>query len=175
MPLVGPFVVAYHQTDRVHMVTFSTEGSARATYDTVSNDWAKVLMDNRHLQVTFRLYHPPPPHISTTFYQVLASSGSHNNVEQCENAVRDFSALQTVAPLRTAHFLVAFHETDRVRIIGFSEEPAARSMFRVVSNERAKVVMNRWHSTVRCPIAKSHYQKLNNFPAPGNQRACDLR
>lgn len=47
----GPYLVVFHQRDRVKMIALATEGSAQAVYDGISKDWAKSLIDRRRGQV----------------------------------------------------------------------------------------------------------------------------
>lgn len=53
----GPYIVAFHQSDRVRMIGFSMEESARAVDDVITTKWAKVLMDTR-LSSPWRLLVP---------------------------------------------------------------------------------------------------------------------
>ncbi|KAK0435833.1 hypothetical protein EV421DRAFT_2038952 [Armillaria borealis] len=123
----GPYVVAFHQNDCVRMIGLSIEGSARAVYDAISTEWAKNLMDTRG-------------------YELLASYGSSYFTKQCEEEARGLDALQSTTSLKTASYIVAFHQNGRVRMLGFSEERAACAVFGAVSDEWAKVLMNRRHS-----------------------------
>ncbi|PBK60554.1 hypothetical protein ARMSODRAFT_725283 [Armillaria solidipes] len=51
MPLQhASYVLALHQSGHVKMIGFSEEGPARAVYNTVSNGWAKIIMDRRRSQ-----------------------------------------------------------------------------------------------------------------------------
>ncbi len=55
MPLQhASYVLALYQSGRVKMFGFSEERPARAVYNAVSNDWAKIIMDRRRSQVCFR-------------------------------------------------------------------------------------------------------------------------
>ena len=47
----GPYAVAYHQSDRVIIITSSTESSAQAICDVISDEWARVLMDVQRSEV----------------------------------------------------------------------------------------------------------------------------
>ncbi|KAK0209680.1 hypothetical protein IW262DRAFT_1416628 [Armillaria fumosa] len=127
----GTFIVASHQNDCVRMIGFSIEGSARIVYGAMW--WARILFDTRRSEV-------------------LVSDGSSEYTKQCEEEVRGLSALQSTAPLQTASYIVAFHQNDRVRMLGFSEQRAACAVFAAVSDEWAKVLMNRRHSE---PLASS--------------------
>ena len=46
-PEVAPYVVAFHRNDAVKLpvIGFVDKESARAVYDMISDDWAKVLSD----------------------------------------------------------------------------------------------------------------------------------
>ncbi|PBK60550.1 hypothetical protein ARMSODRAFT_1090260 [Armillaria solidipes] len=134
----GPYVVAFHQNDCVRMIGLSIEGSARAVYDAISTKWAKILMDTRG-------------------YELLASYGSSYFTKQCEEEVRGLNALQSTTSSQTASYIVAFHQNDRVRMLGFSEERAACAVFGAVSDEWAKVLMNRRHSEALASYGSACY------------------
>lgn len=53
-PAVAPYIVAFHQDDSVRLIGFGDEESARAMYDVVSQNWAKVLSHKSHPQVSLR-------------------------------------------------------------------------------------------------------------------------
>ncbi len=76
------------------------------------------------------------------------SYGSSYYTKQCEEDVRRLDALQSTTPLQTASYIVAFHQNNRVRMLGFSEERAACAVFGAVSDEWAKVLMNKRYSQV---------------------------
>ncbi|KAK0438136.1 uncharacterized protein EV420DRAFT_1666428 [Desarmillaria tabescens] len=128
----GPYVVAFHQNDCVRMIGLPTEGSARTVYDMISMEWAKILVDKRDSEL-------------------LASYGSSYYTKQCGDEIRRLDTFQSIMPLRTASYIVAFHQSDRVRMLGFSEDRAARAVYGAVSDEWAKVLVNRRYSEM--PLA----------------------
>ncbi|KAK0219549.1 hypothetical protein EDD85DRAFT_342911 [Armillaria nabsnona] len=111
------------------MIGLSIEGCARAVYDAISTECAKIVIDTRG-------------------YEVLVSYGSSYYTKQCEGEVRELDALQGTSSLQTASYIVAFHQKDHVRMLGFSEERAACAVFGAVPDELARVLVNRWHSEV---------------------------
>lgn len=44
----GPYLVAVHQADHIHMIALSDEGSARSLFEQVDKKWAGGLFDRRH-------------------------------------------------------------------------------------------------------------------------------
>ncbi|SJL17828.1 uncharacterized protein ARMOST_21392 [Armillaria ostoyae] len=124
-----PYIVAFHHQDRVRMIGLSIEGCARVVYDPISTKFAKILMDTRRSEV-------------------LASYGISNYTKECREEVRRLDALQSATPLQSASYIVAFHQNTRVRMLGFSEERAARSVYGAVSIHWAKVLIDRRNSKV---------------------------
>lgn len=50
---------------------------------------------------------------------------------------------QRTVPLQTAHFIVAYHQRDRVKLIGFNHEQAARAIFDIIAKQWCKILVNR--------------------------------
>ena len=49
----GPYIVSFQQNNRVRMIGLFTERAARAVYDVISADGAKVMLDERRPEVDF--------------------------------------------------------------------------------------------------------------------------
>ncbi|SJL18022.1 uncharacterized protein ARMOST_21593 [Armillaria ostoyae] len=113
---IAPYIVAFHQRDRVRMIGLYTSESARAVYDAVSKDWAKVISDREHSQVL-------------VFY------GSTYYVKLCKDRISQLDVFNGNVPLQRASYVVALHQSDRIRMIGFSSEGPARAVYSVVSND----------------------------------------
>ncbi|KAK0430909.1 hypothetical protein EV421DRAFT_1855944 [Armillaria borealis] len=133
-----PYIVAFHHQDRVRMIGLSIEGCARVVYDAISTKFAKILMDTRRSEV-------------------LASYGISNYTKECREEVRRLDALQSATPLQSASYIVAFHQNTRVRMLGFSEERAARAVYGAVSIHWAKVLMDRRNSGSLASHGYAHY------------------
>ncbi|KAK0479467.1 hypothetical protein EDD18DRAFT_1440727 [Armillaria luteobubalina] len=123
----GAYVIAFHQSDCLRMIGLSIEGSARDVYDAMPTNLTKVLLDTRG-------------------YELLASFGPSSSTKQCKDEVLRLNALQSTTPLESATYIVAFHQRDRVRMLGFSQEQAARAVYSAISLEWANVLMNRQQS-----------------------------
>ncbi|PBK60569.1 hypothetical protein ARMSODRAFT_1009265 [Armillaria solidipes] len=122
-----PYIVAFHHQDRVRMIGLSIEGCARVVYAVISTKLAKILMNTRRSEV-------------------LMSHGYNNYAKECGEEVRRLDALQSAIPLQSASYIVAFHQNTCVRMLGFSEERAARAVYGAVSIHWAKVLMDRRNS-----------------------------
>ncbi len=85
---------------------------------------------------------------------MLASYGSNYFVKLCKDKISQLDAFNGNVPLQHAHYVVALHQSDRVRMVGFSEVGPARAVYNAVSNDWAKILMDRRRSQVCSPIIK---------------------
>lgn len=85
-----------------------------------------------------------------TSEKVLASYGDGYYVKLCEGKISQLDNFITTAGLEHALYIVAMHqpEHDRVRMIGFSTEGAARAIYNAASNQWPKVLVDRRRSQV---------------------------
>ncbi|KAK0479468.1 hypothetical protein EDD18DRAFT_846425 [Armillaria luteobubalina] len=119
---IAPYIVAFRQQDCVRMIGLKTSGSARALYDVISNDCAKLASDRG-------------------IFQVLASHGSDDCVKLCKDKILQLDAFNGNVPLQHASYVVAFHQIDHVRMIGFPKEAPARAVYNAISDGLAKMLM----------------------------------
>ncbi|KAK0465761.1 hypothetical protein IW261DRAFT_1152607 [Armillaria novae-zelandiae] len=103
----APYVVAWHQSHRVRMIGFSEVGPAQASYNVISTNWAKVLMDRQQSR------------------DVL-SHGGGGWIKECKEEVLRRPLFQdSVSQSHSWPYIVAFHQRDRVRMFGLSTEGCA--------------------------------------------------
>ncbi len=128
------------------MIGLSIKGSARAVYDVISMEWAKILMDARGYKVSFQCVSYCDTNqewllgVGVIWFQLLYQAmwgwGSWTWCTPGHNIVA------------TASYIIAFHQSNHVKMLSFSEERAACTVFGAVSDEWAKVLVNRRHSKV---------------------------
>ncbi|KAK0479466.1 hypothetical protein EDD18DRAFT_1440725 [Armillaria luteobubalina] len=112
---IAPYIVAFHHDTRVRMIGLYTSETARAVYDAISMDWAKVVSDREHSKR-------------------LASYGEKYYTKLCKYKISELDAFNSNILLKYASYVVAWHQSDRVKMAGFSSEGPARAVYNAVSN-----------------------------------------
>jgi hypothetical protein len=74
---------------------------------------------------------------------VLASSGGDPSVKLCQDRISHMDAFNGSTPLQYAAYVVAFHNVDCVKMIGFSKEGPARAVFNAISNIVSRILIDR--------------------------------
>ncbi len=141
-------MLPFHQSGRVKISGVSEEGPARAVYNAVSNDWAKIIMDRRRSQVCFRYESVVVP--MTCLLVAVFTLPWWCSLDQTMQGRRPaaVSIRRAYFTVSSGHYVVAFHQSDRVRMIAFSLEGSARAIDDVISTKWAKVLMDTRRSKV---------------------------
>ncbi|PBK80680.1 hypothetical protein ARMGADRAFT_1039839 [Armillaria gallica] len=116
--LIAPYIMAFHQQ------------LARAVYDAVSKDWAKVISDRKNSQLD----------------KVLVLYGSNYYVKLCKDRILQLDTFNGNVSLKHASYMVALHQSDCIRMVGFSEVGPAWAVYNAVSNDWAKILIDRQRS-----------------------------
>lgn len=143
------YLVALHQNGHVRIIGLATEGSARSVYDTISRTWAKALIDRAQDKVGVQ-----KSLIGTYTHwdmKLLLSYGNKIYIQECQEAAHKLNRIHNIVPLQTAQFIVAYHQSKNVRLIGFSQQSAAQGVYDTISNKWAKILTNQ-RSTKVCDI-----------------------
>ncbi|KAK1224542.1 hypothetical protein PQX77_012554 [Marasmius sp. AFHP31] len=120
----APFAAAFHRGDTVYTAFFVDLASADAFYKNISYSYAKVLIER-----------------SLSGVSTLASHcHGVDYVSVCRNAIL---ANEDTRPLRTAPFVVSFHEHSEIKAALFKDQESAQSFYDSVSEEYAKVLLDR--------------------------------
>ncbi|KAL0070486.1 hypothetical protein AAF712_002318 [Marasmius tenuissimus] len=120
----APFAAALHRGETVYMAFFVDLASADAFYKSVSHSYAKVLIER-----------------SLTGVSTLASHcHGVDYVSVCRDAIM---ANDDTRPLRSAPFVVSFHEHGEIKAALFQDQESAQSFYDAVSEEYAKVLLDR--------------------------------
>ncbi|KAK0492644.1 hypothetical protein EDD18DRAFT_1465212 [Armillaria luteobubalina] len=139
------------------MISCSEYGIAMDVYNSVSQQWAEIVLDAQNQEVWVVMGRRVAPCI-VAFHQqdcndwakvvsdrensqVLASHGSNYYVKLCKDNILQLDAFNRNVPLQHASFVVAFHQIDRVRMIGFSKEGPARTVYNAISDDWAKILI----------------------------------
>ncbi|KAG7087281.1 hypothetical protein E1B28_013259 [Marasmius oreades] len=121
-----PYAVAFHENTNVRMAVMTDLPSARAFYNAISKNWAKVLMDRSK-------FRPPA---------TVAFHGVGKFVEQCTTEIFNDNDR---TPLIYAPLVVAFHQVDAVHAAFFPAERqhSAEAFYDAVPQDKAKVLLDR--------------------------------
>ncbi|KAJ8463144.1 hypothetical protein ONZ45_g17686 [Pleurotus djamor] len=142
------YFVSYHEHDRVHIIGVDSKATAHALYQSIPNQWAKIVIDR---------YHPMTK---------IASSGTEHFTQQCEAEVerlRPFvksEGLHLTTPLTTSPFVIAFHHQGLIKMLGSSSEDTAWKLYSHVSQDCARALVDRRTSEVLASYGISKWTSL---------------
>lgn len=81
------YIVAFHRDSCVRMLGYVDEVAARAMYETLSQSFAKVLVNKQHFEVSI-LYYAMRSYVRAESVKVMTSLGHAPYIEQCTRAIQ---------------------------------------------------------------------------------------
>ncbi|KAK1220804.1 hypothetical protein PQX77_016375 [Marasmius sp. AFHP31] len=132
----APYAVAFNHKGAVSTASFIDLPSARAYYEAVSKEFAKVLMERSPSGVY--------PLSSCSTSTTLPRDGSME--EALRICIAKISDEKDTTPLRDVRFLVLWHHIDAVRIGFCPNQDAAQAFHDAVGDFWARIVLDRGQS-----------------------------
>lgn len=110
---------------------------------------------NSETQITGPTYQMPGVTDPVEDFEELNSGASFGYcLKLCKERLLQLHTFNSAAPLQHAPYMVAWHQSHRVRMIGFSEVGPARAVYNALSTKWAKILMDRQRSQVCFLIIK---------------------